>query len=140
MQNIKYLQSILVAAGCMFLAPICGHKIQENKDSIYSRHLQKHIDLEILSTPVPKDKSTFNLLLPNDGQDIEQLHVKKIIDSLYGKKLLQPLVVVAINAPDRIQDYGVAGYVDYKNNGTAAEKYAAFVDDELIPFVKKNQG
>ncbi|MEO7046255.1 MAG: alpha/beta hydrolase-fold protein, partial [Ferruginibacter sp.] len=137
---MKYLQSILIAAGCIFLVQSCGHKIKENKDSIYSRHLQKHIDLEILSTPVPKDKSTFNLLLLNDGQDIEQLRVKEIIDSLYGKKLLQPLVVVAINAPDRMQDYGVAGYPDYKNNGAAAEKYAAFVDDELIPFIKKNSG
>lgn len=140
MQNMKYLQLILLAAGCIFLTQSCGHKIKENKDSIYSRHLQKHIDLEILSTPVPKDKSTFNLLLLNDGQDIEQLRVKTIIDSLYREKLLQPLVVVAINAPDRMQDYGVAGYADYKKNGTAAEKYAAFVDDELIPFIKKNSG
>lgn len=140
MQKIKYLSKLLGIGFSLLLLQSCGHKIKENKDSIYSRHLQKHIDLEILSTAVPKDKSSFNLLLLNDGQDIEQLHVKKIMDSLYRKKLLQPLVVVAINVSDRMQDYGVSGYPDYQNNGAGAEKYAAFVADELIPFIKKNSG
>ncbi|MGH2647921.1 MAG: alpha/beta hydrolase, partial [Ginsengibacter sp.] len=72
--------------------------------------------------------------------DVEQLRMKPILDSLYKKKLLQPLVAVAINAFDRMQEYGVAGYPDYNNNGASAEKYAAFIDDELIPFVKKNSG
>lgn len=124
--------SILLAA--------CGPKIKETKDSVYSRHLQKHIDLTIISTPVPEEKNSFNLLLLNDGQDIEKLRVKKMIDSLYKKNLLQPLLVVAITAPERMDDYGVAGYPDYKNRGASAEKYAAFIDDELYPFIKKRAG
>ncbi len=140
MQKINFLYKISGAVAGILLLQSCGSKIKQNKDSVYSRHLQKHIDLTILSTPVPKDKSSFNLLLLNDGQDLEQLRVKKIMDSLSSKKLLQPLVVVAINAFDRMQEYGVAGYPDYQNNGIAAEKYAAFIDDELIPFIKKNSG
>ncbi len=140
MQKIKFFYKILGAFAGILLLQSCGSKIKQNKDSVYSRHLQKHIDLTILSTPVPKDKSSFNLLLLNDGQDLEQLRVKKIMDSLNSKKLLQPLVVVAINAFDRMQEYGVAGYPDYQNNGIAAEKYAAFIDDELISFIKKNSG
>ncbi len=124
----------------IFFLAACGHKIKETKDSVYSRHLQKHIDLTILSTPVPKEKNLFNLLLLNDGQDIEQLRVKQIVDSLYKKKLIQPLVVVAINAFERMQEYGVADYHDYQNNGASAEKYAAFIDDELYPYVKKMTG
>ncbi len=135
--NLKYKYFYLLFG--VFLCA-CGHKIKETKDSVYSRHLQKHIDLTILSTPVPDDKNSFNLLLLNDGQDIEQLRVKKIVDSLYKKKLIQPLVVVAINAIDRMQEYGVAGYPDYQKNGASAEKYAAFVDDELYPFIKKMTG
>lgn len=131
---------LVVSLAALILLQSCGSKIKENKDSVYSRHLQKHIDLTILSTPVPKDKSSFNLLLLNDGQDLQQLRVKKIMDSLNSKKLIQPLVVVAINAFDRMQEYGVAGYPDYQNNGTSAEKYAAFVENELIPFIKKNSG
>lgn len=132
----KFLQSTLFFSFILITAS-CHHNIKETKDSVYSRHLQKHINLTIINTPVPDDKNSFNLLLLNDGDDIEQFRVKEIIDSLNKKKLIQPLLVVAINAFDRMQEYGVAGYPDYKNNGTDAQKYAAFIDDELIPFIKK---
>src|ERR1700690_3288037 len=140
MQNNPYLHQFLTSLFLIVLFTSCHHKIKETKDSIYSQHLQKHIDLTIINTPVPKEKNSFNLLLLNDGQDIEQLRIKEIIDSLYKKKLLQPLLVVAINVFDRMQVYGIAGYPDYKNNGTSAEKYASFIDDELIPFIKKKSG
>jgi enterochelin esterase-like enzyme len=136
MSNSKHF----LALGLVLLLFSCHPKIKETTDSIYSRHLQKHIDLIILSTPAPKEKNSFNLLLLNDGQDIEAFRVKKIMDSLYRKKLIQPLLVVAIKPFDRMLEYGIAGYPDYKNNGTAAEKYAAFIDDELYPFIKKKTG
>ena len=142
MQNILCMpnSNIFYSQPVLFLLQPAASKIKETKDSVYSRHLQKHIELTIISTPVPDEKNSFNLLLLNDGQDIESLRVKEIIDSLYKKKLIQPLLVVAINAYDRMQEYGIAGYPDYKNNGTAAEKYAAFIDDELYPFIKKKTG
>lgn len=121
----------------VILLAACSSKIKENKDEVYSRHLQKHISLTIISTPVPKDKGDFNLLLLNDGQDMGQLRVKNIVDSLYNKKLILPLVVVGINAFDRMQEYGVAGYPDYQNNGASAEKYSNFIINELLPFIKK---
>ena len=125
----------------LILASIgCKSKIKETEDSVYSRHLQRHIKLTILNTPVPDDKNSFNLLLLNDGDDIDQLRVKKIIDSLYKKKLIQPLVVVAIHTTDRMKELGIADNPDYKNNGTDAAKYSAFVDDELYPFIKKKTG
>ena len=125
---------------CMILLAACGSKTKENKDEIYFRHLQKHISLTIISTPVPKDKGDFNLLLLNNGQDINQLRVKNIVDNLYKKKLIDPLVIVGINAFDRMQEYGVAGYPDYQNNGTSAEKYSNFIINELLPFIKKKSG
>jgi len=115
----------------------CKSSVKERSDEIYSRHLQKHIKLNIVSTAMPKDKSEMNLLLLNDGQDIEKLRVKEILDSLYSNKLIQPLIVVGINAGDRMQEYGVADYPDYKNQGSKADKYAMFIDDELYAFVKK---
>ena len=129
----KYLfvsLSILAAIGCK-------SKIKETEDSVYSRHLQRHVKLTIINTPVPDDKNTFNLLLLNDGDDIGQLRLREIIDSLYKKKLIQPLVVVAIHTTDRMQELGIADNPDYKNNGSDAAKYSAFVDDELYPFIKK---
>lgn len=118
----------------------CKSKIKETDDSVYSRHLQRHVKLTIINTPVPDEKNDFNLLLLNDGQDIEKLRVKEIIDSLYKKKLIQPLVVVAIHTNDRMKELGIADYPDYKNNGADAAKYSAFVDDELYPFIKKKTG
>jgi enterochelin esterase-like enzyme len=132
-QHIFLLLSVALLAAC-------GSKTKENKDEIYSRHLQKHIKLTIISTPVPNDKGDFNLLLLNDGQDVEQLRVKKVVDSLYKKKLIQPLVVVAIDAVDRMQEYGVAGFPDYQGNGASAEKYSNFIINELLPYVKKQSG
>jgi enterochelin esterase-like enzyme len=134
---IKHLMT--VTTGVLFLIS-CNTNIKENEDSIYSRHLQKHVTLSIINTPVPNDKNSFNLLLLNDGQDIGKLRVKNITDSLYKKKLIMPLVVVAIHAGDRMQEYGVVDFPDYQNNGSQASKYAAFIDDELYPFIKKKTG
>ncbi len=142
MQNFLINQRIknYVLIYLIILISACGSKIKETNDSIYSRHLQKHIDLTVISTPVPKEKGSFNLLLLNDGQDIGKLRVKNIVDSLYKKKIIQPIVIVAINAFDREKEYGVAGYPDYMNNGASADKYALFIENELLPFIKKMTG
>ena len=134
-QPHMYLSALVVLS-----LAACKPKIKETTDSIYSRHLQKHIPLTIISTPVPDDKQTFNLLLLNDGQDLEKLRVKKIVDSLYQKKELQPLVIVGIAAVDRENEYGVAGYPDFKKNRSSADKYEDFLDNELYPFIKKMTG
>ncbi|MBC7687934.1 MAG: esterase family protein, partial [Aquabacterium sp.] len=118
----------------------CKSKVKERDDEIYSRHLQQHVKLTIITTPLPDDKSDMNLLLLNDGQDAKNFGVKEILDSLYKKKLIEPLIVVAIHADDRLQEYGVNGVPDYKNNGSRADKYASFIDNELYDFVKKKAG
>ncbi len=118
----------------------CTKSVKQKEDEIYSRHLQQHIKLTIISTPLPDNKKEMNLLLLNDGQDAEQLRVKKITDSLYKNKRIGPLLIVAIHAYDRMQEYGVAGYPDFQSRGIDAEKYDAFVADELYPYIKKQSG
>ncbi|MGC4102786.1 alpha/beta hydrolase [Ferruginibacter sp.] len=118
----------------------CKKKIKVQEDEIYSRHLQRQVKLTIISTPIPDDKSELNLLLLNDGQDITRFRVKEIMDSLYRKKLIQPLIVVAITAGDRNKEYGVSEIPDFMNRGDKADKYAAFIDNELYPFAKKKAG
>ena len=105
MKNILFVclwAAIIISTGCK-------DKIKVSEDAMYSRHLQKHIKLTIITTPLPKEKNTLNLLLLNDGQDVSKLRVKETADSLYNKKLIRPLVVVAIHAENRMQEYGVAG-------------------------------
>jgi enterochelin esterase-like enzyme len=118
----------------------CGKKIKQQEDETYSRHLQQHVKLTIISTPMPDDKSQINILLLNDGQDMAQLRIKDVLDSLYRNKLIQPLIVVGIHAGKRDDEYGVAGLPDFKNRGSRADKYAGFIDDELYAYVKKKAG
>ena len=123
-----------------FILPACKKKIKQQEDEVYSRHLQEHIKLTIISTPIPDDKGLVNLLLLNDGQDVAKWRVKEILDSLYKNKLIQPLIIVAIHAGNRNEDYGVAGYPDFENRGNSADKYAAFIDNELYADIKKKAG
>ena len=115
-------------------------RISQQEDELYSRHLQRHVKLTIISTPMPDDKSEMNLLLLNDGQDLDKFRVKEILDSLYRKKLIQPITVIGIHAGDRLKEYGVAGQPDYMNRGDKAGDYDAFINDELYPFAKKKAG
>jgi len=138
MKIFTNLLILLLAAA--FTLSSCKKKIKQQEDEIYSRHLQEHIKLTIITTPMPDDKGKMNLLLVNDGQDAAALRIKDIIDSLYKKKLIQPLLVVAIHAGNRNEEYGVAGYSDFQNRGSKADKYAEFIDNELYPFIKKQAG
>lgn len=128
---------LLISALALVIGTGCKQKIKQQEDEVYSRHLQRQVKLTIISTPIPDDKSTMNLLLLNDGQDIEKWDVQKIADNLYRKKLIAPLLVVAIHAGDRTKEYGVSDQPDFMNRGDKADNYAAFVDDELYPFIKK---
>jgi enterochelin esterase-like enzyme len=128
---------LLISALALVIGAGCKQKIKQQEDEVYSRHLQRQVKLTIISTPIPDEKNTMNLLLLNDGQDIEKWGVQKITDSLYRKKLIAPLLVVAIHAGERTKEYGVSDQPDFMNRGDKADNYAAFVDDELYPFIKK---
>jgi len=121
----------------LVLAAGCKNKIKQQQDELYSRHLQRQVKLSIISTPIPDDKAQLNLLLVNDGQDMGQWRMKEIVDSLYRKKLIQPLIVVGIIADDRMREYGVSEKPDFMDRGDKADHYASFIDNELYAFIKK---
>ncbi|WP_315818177.1 alpha/beta hydrolase [Paraflavitalea speifideaquila] len=122
------------------LLTACSPKAQQQQDSLYSRHLQRKVDLTIIHTPLPDDKSKLNLLLLNDGQELAKWRVQEITDSLYKAKAIEPLVIVAIHAGDRMQEYGVADKPDYGGRGSRAGYYDAFINNELYPYIKKKTG
>jgi enterochelin esterase-like enzyme len=134
-KNLRYAQVLLLA---LVSAYGCKSKIKQQDDEIYSRHLQRHVKLTVIHTPMPDDKSELNLLIVNDGQDMTQLRVKDIMDSLYKNKLIQPLLIVGVHAGERDKEYGVAGYPDFLKRGEKADLYDAFINNELYPFAKKN--
>ena len=111
----------------------CKSTIKEQKDKVYSRHLQRYVDLTIITTAMPDKKEEMNLLLFNDSKYLETTGAKKIIDSLYKKKKIQPFLLVAIDGKQG--DYGL----EESDNTEAKQykKYNEFVINELYPFVKK---
>ena len=134
MKCIFYTLLILTLFSCK------GKSSTQQEDEIYSRHLQRKVKLSIINTPIPDDKTQLNLLLLNDGQDAGSMRVKEIMDSLYQKNLIQPLLVVAIHAGDRMQEYGISDKPDYEKRGGRASFYNSFIDNELYAFIKKRAG
>jgi len=123
------------------IAIFCGCKhVKENDDTLYSRHLQRNVKLRILHTPPPADRAVYNLLILNDGQDMEKFRVQETMDSLYKEKKIAPLVIIGIEAGDRLKEFGVADNPDYLGRGSRASFYDAFINNELYPYAKKNSG
>ncbi|QIP14624.1 esterase family protein [Spirosoma aureum] len=108
-------------------------------DSLISVPLRRAIHLDIILPPDYSQRSTpYPVLYLNDGQDLTRLQMTRVLDSLYQKRAIQPFVLVAIHAGDRIQEYGTAARPDYMNRGSKAGLYTDFVLTELLPYVKKH--
>jgi len=126
-------------SGLLILLFACK-RVKQTDDNLYSRHLQHSVKLHILHTPPPSDRSQYNLLIINDGQDLEKLRVKESMDSLYKAGKILPLVVIGVEAGERMKEYGITDKPDYLGRGARAGFYDAFVNDELYPYAKKNSG
>jgi hypothetical protein len=125
--------------GLLFVLGACK-RVKETDDNLYSRHLQRNVKLRIIHTPPPSDRTLYNLLILNDGQDLDKLHVEESLDSLYKAGKIAPLVVIAVEAGDRMQEYGVSDKPDYLGRGKRAAFYDAFINNELYPYAKKESG
>ncbi|SOD80202.1 alpha/beta hydrolase [Spirosoma fluviale] len=107
-------------------------------DSLHSVPLNRTVHLTIVLPPdYQSTTKVYPVLYLNDGQDLPRLKMPTILDSLYHKKSIQPFILIAIHAGDRIQEYGTAAQADYMNRGSKAGIYTDFVLTELLPYVKK---
>lgn len=87
-----------------------------------------------LYLPTSASAPAMNLLLINDGQDLVKMDLGDILDELYGRGLIAPLLCAGIHAGrHRKMEYGTAGCPDYRGRGALAGEYGAFVLDELLP-------
>ena len=129
MKSLRLLISLII------LLSLCACKstIKQQKDTLYSRHLQRQVELTIITTAMPDKKENINLLLFNDNKWLEETRAKEIIDSLYKKKQIQPLLLVAFSGLEKeygLQEIDEAEAKQYK-------KYNDFIINELYHFVKK---
>jgi enterochelin esterase-like enzyme len=77
-----------------------------------------------------------SLLLINDGQDLVTMGFKNLLDALYQRQIIQPLLCVGIHCgDDRKNEYGMLSSLDYKGRGTKAPQYCRFILEELLPTV-----
>ncbi|MFN4146914.1 MAG: alpha/beta hydrolase [Runella sp.] len=106
--------------------------------SLYSQYLQRKIVLDILLPPQyhPKQRA-YKVLYMNDGQDLERLQMQSILDVFFQKPSAIPFILVAVHCGERIQEYGTAAQADYKNRGSKASAYTAFMLEELMPYIQK---
>lgn len=105
-----------------------------------SRFLQREVHVTVFLPPDywGEPDTVFPLLFFNDGQDMEAVDMAGTLENLYEKQQIQRIIVVAIHANhDRIQEYGTAHQLDYKNRGSKAGAYAQFILQELAPYLQK---
>jgi enterochelin esterase-like enzyme len=107
--------------------------------NIFSRSLQHEFIVNILFPPINSyGHQRFKVLFLNDGQDLQQLQLRETLSDLYSQNKIEPIIVVAINADVRMQEYGIASRPDYKERGNLASGYSKFITTELMPFINYN--
>ena len=82
-----------------------------------------------------------DILLINDGQDLEVMNFQSILERLYSGREIKPIFFVGINCgKDRKNEYGTAKFLDYNGRGAKALLYHRFIFEELLPFLRGNYG
>lgn len=116
-------------------------EVTEQEITIDSDSLKRSVSLTLLMPENYERSEPLNLLLLNDGQEVENLRLKESLETLYNTCRIKPALVVAIHAgEERLQEYGTAGKPDFKQRGSKAAAYTQFITAELLPFIKKETG
>src|SRR5664279_4309747 len=79
----------------------------------------------------------FDVILVNDGQDLQTMDFQSILSKLYRTNAIRPLLCIGIHAgPLRKFEYGTAIAADYKGRGNLARRYMQFIVEELVPAIQ----
>jgi len=115
--------------------------ITENNITIPSEVLKRDVTVTLLMPEDDEITEPLNLLLLNDGQEVEALFLKETLEYLTNTNRIKPTLVVAIHAgEERLQEYGTAGKPDFKKRGSKAALYTQFIKTELLPAITKMTG
>lgn len=106
--------------------------------TIPSEYLERDVIIDVYMPAAILKNEQISLLLINDGQDLLKMHFDEILDDMFVKDHIVPLICIGIHCgPDRKMEYGTAYSADYKGRGAHAGLYTKFVFDELLPFIRK---
>ncbi len=107
----------------------------EKLSNIYTKLLERHVEVEILTPPNLDSSKQYPLLILNDGQDSISVKVKDTVERLVGEKAIPEIIVVGVVAADRMQEYGVGFRSDYYGRGKMAKAYSEYIISELVPYL-----
>ncbi|WP_448702332.1 alpha/beta hydrolase [Mucilaginibacter sp. AW1-3] len=108
--------------------------VAEESLLIDSEILNREVTITLLMPGEFNFAEPLNLLLLNDGQEVNNLLLSTTLQNLYHSNKIRPVVIAAIHAgEERLQEYGVAHHPDYKDRGAKAGLYTDFILDELLP-------
>jgi len=111
--------------------------IMQDSMTLESVPLKRTVQVDFYLAGAPLSPET-SLLLINDGQDLGGLGLAGILDDLYSRGSLAPLLVAGIHAgADRKMEYGTSCRPDYQGWGGQAGAYCHWVMEELIPAIRR---
>lgn len=80
----------------------------------------------------------YSVIWLNDGQDLDALNLRVTLENWYKQPQSKPLLLVAIEAGERLNEFGVMQQSDYAGRGKNAAAYANFLIHELRPVVESS--
>ena len=127
-----------VMAVFRFQSPRGNTVVVRRDEYLFSVALGRVVRLDVVLPPGFSMHATqpYPVLYLNDGQDLARLHLPATLNRLFRQGEVRPLVLVAIHAADRLQEYGVAARPDYLGRGSRAGHYTDFILNELLPYVQ----
>lgn len=107
---------------------------------VRSKRLKRKVRVDLYLPADFDGLRTYKSLLLNDGQDMKQLRLSETLTKRYELPENRDVVVVAVHAGDRLNEYGTAGIPDYAGRGWKAKTYANFIVYKLLPYLRKHYG
>jgi enterochelin esterase-like enzyme len=134
-QNSKFAR--IITFDPMPLPNVSG--ILPEKKILSSEYLERDVTIDFFLPKNVSDPSAMNLLLINDGQNMEELGLEDMLNHLYLENAIQPLLCAAIHTgKERKTEYGIASQPDYMGRGAGAGNYTSFIMHELLPDMQKS--
>lgn len=101
-----------------------------------SVYLDRPVDVDCFLPCHVAHPSNMSLLLINDGQDMDKLGLKEMLEKLISHHQVHPILCVGIHANEnRKMEYGTAHRADYMGRGAKASLYQNFIINELLPYI-----
>jgi enterochelin esterase-like enzyme len=127
--------SLLTHKTAHFMRGLVGVRYGSERLANFSPALNRHVTMEVFK-PTQMANRHYPLLILNDGQDAEAVQLKQSLEKLVQRNEIEPVIVIAIHAADRMQEYGIANEKDFAGRGSRALLYTNFILTELLPFLE----